>query len=107
MELGDSNAQLESDAKTAGSGGSSALLFTEQRGSYNPTECLEQCWSILHNEAKVSDVGQLQNVLEEQGVTEASDLSYCSEDVLRRVASLLKPIPQNKFLHLLLPQTKG
>jgi len=42
---------------------------------------------------KAIDAAEVQVVLEELGVTEASELSYCNEDKIRRLGSLLKPVP--------------
>jgi len=55
---------------------------------------------------KAIDAAKVQVVLEELGVTEASELSYCNEDQISRPGSLLKPVPQANFLDLLLDLKK-
>jgi len=65
------------------------------------------CWSLLKSSVMAIDAVELQSVLEELGLDDASDLCYCSEDVLGRLSAMLKPVPRTKFSAMLLDQSKA
>ena len=62
---------------------------------------LQQAWNILQTPSKVKDVNALRLFLDELGVTEAEELSFCEPQDIQQLSKHLKPVHSRSFLKLL------
>jgi hypothetical protein len=59
---------------------------------------LAEAWSILTNTASAKDPDALKAKLDEEGLSEPTDLPYLDEAALSAFADLLKNVKKRKFL---------
>jgi len=110
VQLSDGDARLGGGGVVSSQPSPSPARQTQQMpdadNKLHREESYNQCWNMLNTTQKVIDAGEVRVVLEELGLTDATDLAYCEEEQLHRLARLLKPVPQKKFMALILEQSK-
>ena len=56
-----------------------------------------RAWRILHEEVKLTNPEQINNIKIRLGITEASELEYCSREELGEFVECLRKIPKMVF----------
>jgi hypothetical protein len=62
---------------------------------------LDEAWQILSDQSKVTDMESLTTLLNEIGLSTASELLDCDEDEIQKIADFLKSVPKKKFVRLI------
>ena len=79
-----------------------ALTVSSSSSLSSPSNSLEEAWQLLSDQTKVTDVESLSCLLNEIGLSNASELLDCEEEMIQKIASFLKVVPKKKFIRLVL-----